>query len=106
MTLTDWKALVSEAAEPTPPYVYLSGGEPLRLAAEVWGDDRLVAFSTSFGCAVNINTNAVLITPQVALQLVKVGLSKLHISLDSADGPRYHVRSVSGAACWEREAGT
>lgn len=85
MTLDDWKALVAEAAEPTPPYVYLTGGEPLQLGAEIWGDDGLVAFATKLGCASNINTNAVLITPQVALQLVKVGTAKLHISIDSAD---------------------
>jgi MoaA/NifB/PqqE/SkfB family radical SAM enzyme len=85
LSLDDWKALVSEAAEPTPPYVYLTGGEPLQLGAEVWGDNGLVAHATRLGCAVNINTNAVLISPEVALQLVKVGLSKLHISLDSAD---------------------
>jgi len=85
LTLDDWKALLSEASEPIPPYVYLTGGEPLLLGAEVWGDDGLVAFATELGSAVNINTNAVLITPHVALQLVKVGLAKLHISLDSAD---------------------
>jgi MoaA/NifB/PqqE/SkfB family radical SAM enzyme len=85
LTVDDWKALLTEAAEPIPPYVYLTGGEPLQLGAEIWGDDGLVAFATGLGSAVNINTNAVLITPQVALQLVKVGLAKLHISLDSAD---------------------
>jgi len=85
LTVDDWKALLEEAAEPMPPYVYLTGGEPLQLGAEVWGDDGLVSFATQLGCAVNINTNAVLITPQVALQLVKVGLTRLHISVDSAD---------------------
>ncbi len=85
LTLDDWKALLREAAEPTPPYVYLPGGEPLQLGAEIWGDNGLVASAADLGSAVNINTNAVLITPQVALQLVKVGLAKLHISLDSID---------------------
>ena len=85
LTLDDWKGLLSEAAKPTPPYVYLTGGEPLQLGAEVWGDDGLVAFATELGCAVNINTNAVLITPHVALQLVKVGLTRLHVSVDSTD---------------------
>ena len=85
LTLDEWKALLREAAEPIPPYVYLTGGEPLVLGTEVWGDDGLVAFATELGSAVNINTNAVLITPHVALQLVKVGLAKLHISLDTTD---------------------
>ncbi|MFH1732045.1 MAG: radical SAM protein [Planctomycetota bacterium] len=85
LRLEDWKRLLTEAAEPIPPYVYMTGGEPLLMGGGVWGDEGLVAFATGLGCAVNINTNAALITPQVALQLVKVGLAKLHISLDSAD---------------------
>jgi MoaA/NifB/PqqE/SkfB family radical SAM enzyme len=83
--LDGWKALIAEAAVPTPPYVYVTGGEPLMLKEQVWGDDGLVAFATEHGCAVNINTNAALITPRAAVQLVKVGLAKVHISLDSAD---------------------
>jgi MoaA/NifB/PqqE/SkfB family radical SAM enzyme len=85
LTLDDWKAVLAEVAEPVPPYVYLTGGEPLILGAEVWGDDGLVAFATRLGCAVNINTNATLLLPHVALQLVKVGLARLHISLDAPD---------------------
>ena len=53
LTLDDWKALLREAADPIPPYVYLTGGEPLLLGAEVWGDDGLVAFASELGCAVN-----------------------------------------------------
>jgi len=85
LTIDDWKALLKEAVDPIPPYVYLTGGEPLQLGAEIWGDEGLVAFAAGLGSAVNINTNAVLITPNVALQLVKAGLSKLHISLDTID---------------------
>ncbi|MCS7263487.1 MAG: hypothetical protein NZ805_01490 [Armatimonadetes bacterium] len=55
------------------------------LGEQVWGDIGLVAFATRLGCVVNINTNAELISPQVALQLVKSGLARIHISLDSAD---------------------
>ncbi len=85
LALEDWKRLIAEAAKPTPPYVYLTGGEPLLLGEDVWGDEGLVAFGTRLGCAVNINTNAALITPQVALQLAKLGTAKLHISVDAAD---------------------
>jgi MoaA/NifB/PqqE/SkfB family radical SAM enzyme len=85
LTLEDWNGLLEEAADPIPPYVYLTGGEPLLTASEIWGDGGLVAHATDLGCAVNVNTNAVLVTPHVALQLVKVGLSKLHVSIDAAD---------------------
>ena len=83
--LDDWKAIIEEVSKPTPPYIYLTGGEPLLLGEQVWGDEGLVAFATRLGCAVNINTNAELISPKVALNLVKSGLARIHISLDSVD---------------------
>ena len=83
MELDDWKSVIEEVAKPIPPYIYLTGGEPLLLGEGVWGDDGLVAFAVRLGCAVNINTNAELITPKVALNLVKSGLARIHISLDS-----------------------
>lgn len=85
MELDDWKAVIEEVSKPIPPYIYLTGGEPLLLGEQVWGDDGLVAFATKLGCAVNINTNAELISPKVALSLVKSGLARIHISLDSVD---------------------
>ena len=84
----DWKAILDEVAHPVPPYVYLTGGEPLLLGEEIWGNDGLVAHAARLGCAVNINTNATMITPRVALQLVRAGTAKLHISLDTADPAR------------------
>ncbi|MFN4179291.1 MAG: radical SAM protein, partial [Armatimonadota bacterium] len=85
MRLDDWKVIVTEVAKPVPPYIYLTGGEPLLFGEQLYGDDGLVAFATRLGCAVNINTNAELISPKVALNLVKSGLARIHISLDSAD---------------------
>jgi MoaA/NifB/PqqE/SkfB family radical SAM enzyme len=85
MSMADWRRILAEAAQPTPPYVYLTGGEPLLLGDDVYGDDGLIAFAAGLGCAVNVNTNAALITPRVAVQLVKVGLARLHISVDAAD---------------------
>ncbi len=85
LSVSDWKTLIAEAAEPAHPYIYITGGEPLLLGEEVWGPDGLVAFAARRGCAVNINTNAALITPEAALGLAASGCSKLHISLDSAD---------------------
>lgn len=66
-------------------YIYITGGEPLNLGEEIWGDDGLIRFASERGAAVNVNTNAIAITPDIALRFIKVGLAKLHISLDSAD---------------------
>lgn len=85
MTMADWRRVLAEAADPMPPYVYLTGGEPLLLGEDVYGDEGLIAYAVELGCAVNVNTNAALITPRIAVQLVKAGLARLHISVDSAD---------------------
>ncbi|NLD44821.1 MAG: radical SAM protein [Chloroflexi bacterium] len=90
--LAGWKAIVAEATVPgagVGPYIYLTGGEPLTLGEALWGDDGLVAYATARGAGVNVNTNATLITPRVALALVKAGLLRLHISLDTVD-PALH----------------
>jgi MoaA/NifB/PqqE/SkfB family radical SAM enzyme len=86
--LQGWKDIISEATSNVNgagPYIYITGGEPLILGEKIWGDDGLVRFATEHGAGVNINTNASLITPEVALQFIKSGLGKLHISLDTPD---------------------
>jgi len=82
-----WKAVIEEISESHPDgtYIYITGGEPLCLGEDIWGDDGIVRHAAERGIAVNVNTNASLLTPKVALRLIKAGLSKLHISLDSAD---------------------
>ena len=83
-----WKRIIAEATRDTAdggPYIYITGGEPLLLGDAIWGDNGLVRFATERHAAVNVNTNGVLITPEVALRLVKAGLSKVHISLDTDD---------------------
>jgi len=47
--LDGWKGIVEEATangDEQGPYVYIRGGEPLTLGAEIWGDDGLVRFAT------------------------------------------------------------
>lgn len=87
--LIGWKKIISEITardgKKDGTYIYITGGEPLLLKEDIWGDEGLVRFATEKGAAVNINTNASFLTPEVALRLVKAGLSKLHISLDTAD---------------------
>ena len=83
-----WREIIDEATaggDGEGPYIYITGGEPLLLGAEPWGDEGLIRLATQRGAAVNVNTNASLITPEIALRLVGAGLGKLHVSLDTAD---------------------
>ncbi len=83
-----WKSIIEEVASGAGeegPYLYLTGGEPLTLGADLWGDDGIVRFATARRARVNVNTNAVNLTPEVALRLIKGGLARLHISLDAAE---------------------
>ncbi|MFC1954848.1 radical SAM/SPASM domain-containing protein [Chloroflexota bacterium] len=83
-----WKNVVEDITannKQEGPYIYITGGEPLILGEEIWGEDGIVKFASERGAAVNVNTNAITLTPEVALRLIKAGLSKLHISLDTSD---------------------
>lgn len=86
--LQGWKDIVAEATASSNgqgPYIYITGGEPLLLSDRIWGDNGLVRYATARGAGININTNATLITPEVALRFIKSGLARLHISLDTPD---------------------
>jgi MoaA/NifB/PqqE/SkfB family radical SAM enzyme len=88
VNLDGWKRIIKEATSNNNgggPYVYITGGEPLTLKDQIWGDDGLIRFAAERGAKVNVNTNATLITPEVALRFIKSGLGILHISLDAAD---------------------
>ena len=88
LRLENWKRIIEQVTDPADdhgPYLYLTGGEPLMLGEALWGDDGLIRYATARGALVNVNTNAIAITPQVALAFVKSGLGRLHISLDTAD---------------------
>ena len=86
--LDGWKRIIAEVTDGLGDkgvYIYVTGGEPLLLGEQIWGDDGLVRFATERGAGVNVNTNATMITPEVALRFIKAGLAKLHISLDTHD---------------------
>lgn len=99
-SITRWKEVIEDAIGELNggegPYIYFTGGEPLLLREELYGDDGLIRFATERGAAVNVNTNAVLITPEVAMRLIKAGTPKLHISLDTPHAATQN-RLVSGA---------
>ncbi len=83
-----WKEVIEAATannDRQGPYIYITGGEPLILKEELWGDNGLIRFASERGAAVNVNTNAIDLTPEVALLFIKAGLAKLHISLDTPD---------------------
>jgi len=100
--LDTWKGVIEDITannDRKGTYIYITGGEPLTLGEEIWGDDGLIKFASERGAAVNVNTNAMLLRPDIALHFIKAGLAKLHISLDSADkkiqdylfgGERFH----------------
>lgn len=86
--LSGWKEIVAEVTQVNQglgPYVYITGGEPLVLGPQLWDKDGLVAYATERGAAVNVNTNALELTPRVALRLIQSGLARLHVSLDTAN---------------------
>lgn len=99
MCAGDWLELVRQASSPEGegPYVFITGGEPLLHGGALWGKEGLVRAATRAGAACNINTNALALTPRVALALVSAGLLRAHISLDT------HRPEVQDAIC--RRAG-
>lgn len=95
----DWRRVIEDAAKNPPQggtFIYMTGGEPLLLGNRLYGEGGLIEFATRLGCAVNLNTNGLLITPEVALRIVGSGLARLHLSLDSAD-PDVH-DALAGAS--------
>lgn len=88
VSIDGWKRIIEEVTKKVNgegPYIYITGGEPLLLGESVWGDEGLVRFATERGAGINVNTNATMITPEVALYFIKSGLARLHISLDTSD---------------------
>lgn len=86
LPIAAWRELVQEltAREGPKPYFSYTGGEPLTCGEALYGPEGLVRLAAAGGAASNINTNALGLTPEVALALVHAGTARLHISLDSA----------------------
>lgn len=83
--LGEWKRVLESVGctNGEGPYVYLTGGEPLALGEDLWGAEGLIRAAGEAGAACNLNTNALALTPRVALALVSSGLGRIHISLDT-----------------------
>ena len=83
-----WDEVVKEVTEDGKRkaiYMGISGGEPLMDGELLYGKDGLIKKAAESGGVVNLNSNAHLITPQVAINLIGSGLAKLHVSLDAPD---------------------
>lgn len=83
-----WKRAIDEITESGSrigALVYLTGGEPLLLKEKLCGRNGLIRYAAERKAVINLNTNATLITPEVAIGFIASGLAKLHISLDAGD---------------------
>lgn len=83
------------------PYIYITGGEPMLLGEDLYGATGLIATAARNGGACNLNTNALRLTPEVAVALVRAGLGRVHISLDT-HLPRVQDDIQRGRGRWQR----
>lgn len=89
--------LVEEIADSHIPTLSFSGGEPL-LCKDFWD---VVAKAKEKGLYLSMNSNGVLITPEVAKRLVEYDFAYVAVSIDSANPEKHDFfRGVKGA--WER----
>ena len=93
LTTAEGKTLLDDLADFGVPVVLFSGGEPL-----VRPDlTELAAYAVKRGMRAVISTNGTLITPAVAAELKRIGLSYVGISLDGMEEVNDRFRGVEGA---------
>ena len=93
LTTGEGKALLDDLATFGVPVVLFSGGEPLT-RPDVF---ELMAYAVERGMRAVISTNGTLITPEVASQLKRIGVSYVGISLDGLEQTNDRFRGVKGA---------
>ncbi len=93
LTTDQGKQLIDDLADFGAPVMLFSGGEPL-----VRKDlPQLAAYAVEKGMRAVISTNGTLITPEMARNLKKIGLSYVGISLDGMEEINDRFRGVNGA---------
>ena len=93
LTTEQGKQLIDDLANFGSPVMLFSGGEPL-----VRKDlPQLAAYAVEKGMRAVISTNGTLITPEMARNLKKIGLSYVGISLDGMEEINDRFRGVNGA---------
>ncbi|MBM4284591.1 MAG: 12,18-didecarboxysiroheme deacetylase [Deltaproteobacteria bacterium] len=93
LTTAEALALLEDLRDFGVPVMLFSGGEPL-MRPDLFD---LVAKTVSFGMRAVISTNGTLITPEVARDLQKLGLSYVGISLDGAEATHDDFRGQAGS---------
>lgn len=93
LTTAEGKGVLDDLAQFGSPVVLFSGGEPLVRPDLI----ELADYAVQKGMRAVISTNGTLITPRVASELKKVGLSYVGISLDGLDEVNDRFRGVKGA---------
>lgn len=93
LTTAEGKGVLDDLALFGSPVVLFSGGEPLVRPDLI----ELADYAVQKGMRAVISTNGTLITPRVASELKKVGLSYVGISLDGLDEVNDRFRGVKGA---------
>ena len=93
LTTQEGKALLDDLAQFGCPVVLFSGGEPLMRKDLI----ELADYAVNKGMRAVISTNGTLITPAVARDLKKVGLSYVGISLDGMAEVNDRFRGMKGA---------
>lgn len=93
LTGEEGRALIEDLARFGSPVVLFSGGEPLLRQDLV----SLASLATEKGMRAVISTNGTLITPLLARDLKRVGLSYVGVSLDGMEETNDRFRGVAGA---------
>ncbi len=87
------KAMIDDLAAFGAPVLLFSGGEPCVRPDLV----ELISYAKSAGMRVVISTNGTLITPELAREFAKVGLSYVGVSFDGDPATHDRFRGVPGA---------
>jgi len=93
LTTEQGKQLIDDLANFGSPVMLFSGGEPL-VRKDI---SQLAAYAVEKGMRAVISTNGTLITPEMARNLKKIGLSYVGISLDGMEEINDRFRGVKGA---------
>jgi MoaA/NifB/PqqE/SkfB family radical SAM enzyme len=96
LSLEEWKAVVDSAARLRTGIISITGGEAL-LRRDLF---ELIAHIRSYGMAVHLNSNGLLLNEKNVAQLHALGVETVSISLESVDAPTHD--AIRGAGMFER----